>query len=254
MTGVTAAHRTPCIEQNNMPSEFPGSPLFIKGALVVFEAPVPVPTNIIVFQYNPETMTRKIMFPGGDPAANNKNPSLGQCRIAGDTNKIPQLPIETFSLTVELDATDQLEEKDPVTQALGLQPVLAALELLLYPQSAIVILDKILALFGSAFITPPTSPVVLFVWGPARVVPVLVTSVTVTEQAFDQLLNPIQAKVDLEMRSLTDRELNDAGIVFRVLDIVQLTTKEGFAHLQLGGVTGKELGNAAKVIKGMLPF
>jgi hypothetical protein len=229
-----------------MASEFPGSPLFMKGALVMFETQIPVPTNIIVFQYNPETMTRKIAFPG-DTAPN-------PCRISGDTRNIPQLPIESFQLTVELDAADQLEENDDVTKALGLQPALAALELLLYPQSAIVILDKVLALFGSAFVTPPASPVVLFVWGPARVVPVHVTSVTVTEQAFDQLLNPIQAKVDLEMRSLTDNELKDAGIVFQVLELVRLIGKEGLAHLQLGGVTGRELGNAAKVIKGLLPF
>jgi hypothetical protein len=227
----------------------------MKGALVVFEAPVvPVPTNIIVFQYNPETMTRKISFPGGDAAEKGGNQSVGPCRVAGDSRNIPQLPVENFRLTVELDATDQLEEQDKVTQALGLQPALAAMELLLYPQSAVVILDKILALFGSAFITPPRSPVVLFVWGPARVVPVMVTGLTITEQAFDQLLNPIQAKVDLEMRSLTDRELKDAGIAFGVLDIVHLVAKETFAHMQIGGVTGKELGNAAKVIKGALPF
>src|SRR5262249_43770519 len=152
----------------------------------------------------------------------NRGPAPNPCRISGDTRNIPQLPIESFQLTVELDAADQLEENDDVTKVLGLQPALAALELLLYPQSAIVILDKVLALFGSAFITPPTSPVVLFVWGPARVVPVHVTSVTVTEQAFDQLLNPIQAKVDLEMRSLTDNELKDAGIVFQVLELVRL--------------------------------
>jgi hypothetical protein len=237
-----------------MASEFPGSPLFMKGALVMFETQIPVPTNIIVFQYNPETMTRKIAFPGGEMGGGRGGMAVNACRISGDTRNIPQLPIESFQLTVELDAADQLEENDDVTKVLGLQPALAALELLLYPQSAIVILDKVLALFGSAFITPPTSPVVLFVWGPARVVPVHVTSVTVTEQAFDQLLNPIQAKVDLEMRSLTDNELKDAGIVFRVLELVRLIGKEGLAHLQLGGVTGRELGNAAKVIKGMLPF
>ena len=35
-----------------MPSAFPGSPRVLKGALVVFETPAPVPTNIIAFQYN----------------------------------------------------------------------------------------------------------------------------------------------------------------------------------------------------------
>jgi hypothetical protein len=233
-----------------MASGFPGSPLFMKGALVVFEVPVvPVPTNIIVFQYNPETMTRRIAWPGGDPAANKEN----QQYIAGERGAV-QMPIESFQLTVELDATDQLEEQDTVSQALGLQPALAALELLLYPKSQIVILNKDMSQFGSAFITLPQFPIVLFVWGPARIVPVLVTGLTVTEQAFDQLLNPIQAKVDLEMRSLTDLELKSASSVFQALDLVRLVAKEGFARLQLGGVTGKELGNAAKVIKGLLPF
>jgi len=205
-----------------MPSEFPRSPKLLKGALVVFETKLPVPTNLIVFQYNPETMTRGLQ-PTGGAGADAQQPG------SGDT--LPTLPpIETFQLDVELDAADPLAEGNGLATAVGLHPALAALELLVAPPSAALILNGILSLAGSAIISPATAPLVLFVWGPARVVPVRVTSVAVTEQAFDPLLNPIQARVALGMRALTLPELFQAGPPFNALGIVNLVAKEVLAR------------------------
>ena len=121
-------------------SEFPGSPKLLKGALVVFGAPVPVPTNLIVFQFNPDEMTRSFRqdAPQGADA---------QKRKSGDTGRVLP-PVESFSLSVELDAADQLETSNPIAVATGVHPALAALELLLYPQSTVVILNKVLAAPG----------------------------------------------------------------------------------------------------------
>jgi hypothetical protein len=233
--------------------DFPGRPFLLKGALVVFEAPIPVPTNLIVFQYNPETMTRKLSQPAGGAQVGGGG-SASPCNTAGDTRNTLLMPVENYSLAVELDATDQMEINDPVTSAVGLHPALAALELLLYPPPQDILVAKALTLFGSAFVNSPTAPVVLFVWGAARVVPVIVNSVTVTERAYDQLLNPIQAKVDLEMRSMTEQELQNAGILFEALSFINLAAKEVLARLQIGGAVLKAEINAAKNIKGMLPF
>jgi len=230
-----------------MASEFPGSPWLLKGALITFGAPIPVPTNIIIFQYNPESMTRKLSQPGADRSG----ASRGACLNAGDTRNVMQSPAEQYSLTVELDAADQLEQSDSISIAVGLHPALAALELLLYPGSTVALLNQALTLFGSAFIVPPQMPLVLFVWGAARVVPVQVTSVSITETAFDQLLNPIQAKVDLEMRSLTDSELNSAGQPFNTLGIINQVAKEVMARFQIGGIVAQA---EARTIKGLLPF
>jgi hypothetical protein len=208
-----------------MPSDFPRSPRLLKGALVVFETKLPIPTNLIVFQYNPEAMTRGFQPMGGGAS--------GQ-QGAGDTQ--PTLPpIETFQMNVELDATDQLEApgSNPLAAAVGLHPTLAALELLLSPPSTALILNSVLSLAGSAIISPATAPLVLLVWGPVRVVPVRVTSVSVTEQAFDQLLNPIQARVGLGMRALTIPELFQAGPPFNALGIVNLVAKEVLARSNL---------------------
>jgi hypothetical protein len=210
-----------------MPSDFPRSPRLIKGALVVFETQLPIPTNLIVFQYNPETMTRSVQPTGGSTPSGQQQQQQG----SGDTQ--PTMPpIETFQLTVELDAADQLEApgSNPLARAVGLHPTLAALELLVSPPSASLILNGILSLAGSSIISPARSPLVLFVWGPVRVVPVRVTSVSVTEQAFDQLLNPIQARVGLSMRALTIPELFQAGPPFNALGIVNLVAKEVLAR------------------------
>ena len=83
-----------------MPSEFPRSPKLLKGALVVYESQSPgPPPKIIVFQYNPEQLERKLenRAPEKKRGANAKEDVL---RVAGP-------PKETITLTVVLNAADQ---------------------------------------------------------------------------------------------------------------------------------------------------
>jgi hypothetical protein len=57
---------------------------------------------------------------------------------------------------------------------------------------------------------------ILFTWGNTKVVPVRVTSITITEEAFDTKLNPLRARVELSMKVLTasDVSQNDLGYQF----------------------------------------
>jgi len=144
---------------------------------------------------------------------------------SGDTLRMVA-PTETFTLGVDLDAADQLEAGNPLAAATGVHPALAALELLLFPDSTAVVLNKVLAAAGMSLITPPSVPVVLLVWGLPRVVPVRVTSVAVNELAYDEKLNPIRAKVDLGLQALTQAELDRAGAPFDTLGVVNLIAKE----------------------------
>jgi hypothetical protein len=219
-----------------MPSEFPGSPKLLKGALVVYATTLPVPSSIVVFQYNPDSMSRTLFdessgddprLPGGDPTA-----------VLGP-------PVESFDLTVELDAADQLDAGDPLARNLGIHPALAALELLLYPPADVIIRIKGLAKVGIANLTPAELPIVLLVWGLARVVPVRVTSVSVTETAFDEHLNPIQATVSLAMTALTEAQLRRAGPPWDSLGLVTQKVKERAARRGSEGITVD--------IRGLLP-
>lgn len=197
---------------------FPRSPRLIKGAIVGLD-PVNPLASVIVFQYNPDTMTRRLearSTGGGD--ANDRSEAL---RIEG-------APKETITLSIEVDATDQLEVANPVAVLSGVSPTLAALEMLLYPKSAAVIANTALAQAGNIEVIPPEAPLTLFVWGPTRVLPVRVTGFSITEEAYDTLLNPIRAKVDLTLTVLSyvDLKITNPG---HALFMVHQMTKEVMA-------------------------
>jgi hypothetical protein len=225
-----------------MPSDFPRSPKFLKGALVAYESQFlgPIP-NVIVFQYNPEQLSRTLAYRAAPPEPSN----VGGARE--DVLRVQGPPVETISLSVVLDAADQLAEPalHPHTVMHGLHPALAALELLLYPPSAQFLLNRTLAQAGTAQICPADVPLVLFIWGPSRVLPVRLTSFSVTEEAFDQMLNPIRARVELSMRVLTYMELKETSLGYGAYLATQ-AQKEVLARLNLI--------SSAEQMLGLLPF
>src|SRR6266496_6034712 len=123
---------------------------------------------------------------------------------------------------------DQLETGDSTAQELGVYPALSRLETLLYPSSAIVIANEALTLLGVIEVIPAEAPLTLLVWGLKRVVPVRLTSFTITEEAFDPNLNPIRAKVSLELAVLS---YDDLGLlsVGGALFMAHQIAKEAFA-------------------------
>jgi hypothetical protein len=169
---------------------FPGSPKLLKGALIGIDASNPL-ASVIIFQYNPSKLTRTLT---GKMSASEGSKT--------EVTRITSPPDETISIDIEIDATDQLEKTDPVTISSGIYPQLSALEMLLYPKSLDVIKNTALRLAGSMEVTSPEAPLTLFVWGINRVLPVRLTRFTIAEEAYDTRLNPIQAKVTLDMRVL----------------------------------------------------
>jgi hypothetical protein len=173
-------------------TSFPGSPRLMKGALVGLDIFNPL-ASVIVFQYNPDTMTRRLQaqtLGGGE----------------GDRTEAFRLkgaPIENISLDIEIDATDQLEKGDGLASSVGIYPQLSSLEMLIYPKSALVITNTALLLAGTIEVIPPVAPFTLFVWGPQRVLPVRISDFSITEEAYDPNLNPIRAKVSLGLRVLS---------------------------------------------------
>jgi hypothetical protein len=175
------------------------SPLLKKGAMLVLEPTTGIPLNTIHLQYNPESIKRNL-----------RPQSVGDQPDRTEVLRLKGPPIETISCDVEIDATDQLASSDPTTLSLGIQPQLATLELLVYPSSAILIANEVLSLAGTIEILPMSSNLTVFVWGANRVTPVRLTSIEITEDAFDPNLNPIRAKVSLAMRVLN---VNDVGFL-----------------------------------------
>ncbi|MDL1977373.1 MAG: hypothetical protein LWX52_04615 [Deltaproteobacteria bacterium] len=171
---------------------FPVSPRLLKGAIVATEPDNPLP-SVIVFQYNPHTLTRtlKAQTAGGEGGERS-----GALRLKG-------APVETIKLDVEIDATDQLEKGESNAVSMGIYPQLSALEILLYPKSGHVIANTALLAMGTIEIVPPAAPFTLFIWGPKRVLPIRLTDFSITEEAHDPNLNPIRASVSLGFQVLS---------------------------------------------------
>ena len=204
---------------------FPGSPRLLKGAIVGVDLFNPL-ASLILFQYNPEKLTRSVQVQGRSQAPGavpNRNEVL---RLKGPPN-------ETISLEIEIDAADQLEEGETIAQTMGIYPALSSLEMLLYPKSARMILNEVLAEFGVIEVIPPEAPLTLFVWGPKRVLPVRITGFSITEQFFDTNLNPIRATVSLSMSVLTYQDLGLVS-VGGALSMAHQVMKEVMATI--GGV------------------
>ena len=116
-------------------------------------------------------------------------------------------PVETIKLDVEIDATDQLEKAEGNATSMGIYPQLSALEMLIYPKSALVIANTALMAVGTIEVIPPMAPFTLFIWGPKRILPVRLADFSIVEEAHDVKLNPIRAKVSLGLRVLSYNDL-----------------------------------------------
>ena len=172
-----------------------------KGAIIAIDPIFPIPT-VIAFQYNPEKMTRNLQ-----PNSASSGASKAEIR------RLDNPPAETITLEAEFDATDGLEVRDPVAVGMGVYPQLSALERLIYPPAALVIANTVLTAIGVIEIIPPAAPLTLFVWGAKRVLPVQIQSLGIEESAYDERLNPIQAKVNISLKVLSyaDMSLLDPG-------------------------------------------
>ena len=177
-------------------SAFPGSPRLLKGAIVGIDLFNPVPM-VITFQYNPDSLTRTLQAQMAGGEGGDKSEAL---RLKG-------APVESIKLDVEIDATDQLEKADASATSLGIYPQLSALEMLIYPKSALVIANTVLLALGTIEVIPPMAPFTLFIWGPKRILPVRLTDFSITEEAHDVNLNPIRAKVSVGLRVLSYNDL-----------------------------------------------
>jgi hypothetical protein len=237
----------------------------LKGALIEFmptNLPVPVP-NVIVFQYNPETMTHTWTQPEAAPPSST---ATGGAE-ASNPLAVKGNPGETFSFTIAMDANDEIANNGPgapIAELSGIYSRLAALEMLLYPASAgqSGLLGTVSAGIASALggqasgatsaVPQSVMPVALFIWGAERIVPVRVTGLTITEKLYDSTLNPTHAEAQLSLRVLTPAELNSAKTDNDVLAGLA-TTAYDYTFSLRQALALANLVNATESIIGMIP-
>ena len=174
-------------------------PRLLKGAIVAIDAATKRQT-IIAFQYNPEAVKRSLQpqTAGGDQGQ--------QSQLVRYTGA----PIEVIDLEVIIDAADQLERGESNAASVGIFPQLSLLELLAYPATQQVIQNAALLATGTLEVAPLAAPLALLIWGPNRVLPIRLNSVSVSEDLFDLQLNPLRATVTLGLRALSYSDLDSS--------------------------------------------
>src|SRR5215208_6174533 len=98
-------------------------PYLLRGALIEYKSDFlgPLP-NVVLFQFNPESLSRNIQIPPRPTGATSR-----------ETSQAGEVPVETITLTAHFDAADQLARNDPLARGFGIGPQLAALEQMAHP-------------------------------------------------------------------------------------------------------------------------
>lgn len=219
-------------------SGYSNSPKLLKAGIVLIDPESAQVRRIITLQYNPDSLSRSFQ-------AQAFSSESGADRSEAMRLKGPA--VESYKLEAEIDAADQLEfpEQHAATVEHGIQPQLAALELLLYPSSGQLNSNNSLANSGTLEIVPMETPLALFVWSKTRIVPVRLTDFSITEEAFDPALNPLRAKVSIGLRVLSVDDLGFAhkggGLFMTYLQTKEKLAAKGasgsFAALGIGGIS-----------------
>jgi hypothetical protein len=206
-------------------SAFPNSPRLLKAGLVLADPDNGAVQRVVVMQYNPDSLTRTLQAQTVRPELRNRSEAL---RLTGPA-------VETLKLEAEIDAADQLADQNLLATQFGIHPQLAAIETIVHPSSFQLLNANSLAKSGVLEIAPAEAPLCLFVWSKSRIVPVRITEFSITEEAFDQALNPIRARVSLGMRVLNVNDLgfgDKGGNVF----MAYLIQKEILSALSAGSL------------------
>ncbi|MGD2114556.1 MAG: hypothetical protein PVG07_05880 [Acidobacteriota bacterium] len=174
-----------------------------RGVLV--EYALSLPPLALVFEFNPQTLTRNrtvTVRTGNAPGTRGGYDFVLPTETPRASQGVSVQP-ESFSLTILLDATDRMDQGDAIAGSLGVQPELDTLRTMLEPKSQGPGGVQLLASLGQggerAFQRDESASVLLFVWG-LHILPVFLTGVRVEEKAHLPSLFPYRAEATLTMQ------------------------------------------------------
>jgi hypothetical protein len=218
-----------------MSDGFTNKPKILRGAFV--EYGLSIPPLVVVFQFNPVQLTRNRSLtyspPNNTAASPPCPPAQGQSTQTQQERIIPASQLlrhyhqrtenlmtirdnqvvtieeESINFEIRLDATDKLNDGDTLTEQFGIAPQLSTLELMVHPKSESLIgtLLSLLSSQGFSFTRGNNPPMILFIWGRKKVLPVNIRSMNITETEFSTDLNPIRATVSVGLTVIEGKNI-----------------------------------------------
>lgn len=202
-------------------SGFSNKPKILRGAFV--EYGLSIPPLFVVFQFNPvqlsRSRTQSFSVPGS-ARGEGRTPQSVSLRDyhqrfddLSEIRDAQQVRIqeESVNFEIRLDATDDLNDGDAITEQFGIAPRLSTLELMVHPKDESLLGAALGTLLGSpggfSFTKKPNPPMILFIWGRKRVLPVNINSLSIAESEFSTDLNPIRATVSVNLTVIEGKNL-----------------------------------------------
>lgn len=183
----------------------PVQPHFLKAGIVTYDLAKGRTVRTLPMLVNPATLRRSYEIKESAVSSY----SMGPLRLTAPA-------VETLDVEVKLDAADamlrsldgaSLSGAAGAAASEGVRPWIAALQMLITPSSGAIQNNDALRQSGALEIVPMEQPLTLFVWGASHILPVKLTSFSVTEELFDPRLVPITATATLGMRALSVADL-----------------------------------------------
>lgn len=175
----------------------------IKGML--FEYGLSIPPLALIFDFNPQQISRSrtvTIKTGNAPGTRGGFDFLTPL----DTPRVAQgveMAAESFSVDILLDATDKMNEGDPIIAQFGVQPQIDTLRAMSEPKTqgpgGLQVLASLGAGGARAFERQETASVLVFVWG-MQLLPVFLTGVSQKETMHLPNLMPFRAEMNLTMQ------------------------------------------------------
>jgi hypothetical protein len=211
-----------------MAGGFPNKPKILHGAFVEFG--LSLPPLVVVFQFNPVQLSRNRSLTFAVPNPPTPAPSGAQAAAAQpitprslrqfhnksnlfelQEEQLVTVQEQTIGFDIRLDATDKLNDRDIITEKFGIAPQISTLELMVYPKDESRLGAAVSALLGKpkgfSFTRGANPPMILFIFGRKRVLPVNINSMNITETEFSTDLNPIRATVAVNLTVIEGKSM-----------------------------------------------
>lgn len=187
-------------------SDFILRPKVQRGAFI--EYGLSLPPLWFSFQFNPASLTRSRTASwqaGGADGSGNGCREGSEAQQRACVSQV-QVSEETISLELTLDAGDAIADGTGLGAQFGIAPQLSVLELMIYPKT-----DELFgfpignlvggaSLFGAA--QAKAIPILMFIWGKSRTLPVVMTSLSITEEEHFPDLSPKRATASVQLKVL----------------------------------------------------
>ena len=204
-----------------MTDGFPNKPKILRGAFVEFG--LTLPPLLVVFQFNPVELTRNRWLTFSVPGSADTQSSSVSGRTLREIHRnvsnllelqyrqLVTVEEQTIGFDIRLDATDKLDDGDTIVEQFGIAAQIATLELMVTPKDESRIGAGVSGLLGSregfSFTRGANPPLVLFIFGRRRVLPVNINSLNITETEFSTDLYPIRATVAVSLTVIEGESL-----------------------------------------------